>query len=95
MIEHANDIATWFLVLTLFLPRLGLIIAWFSGDIPLNTIPFWGDFFMAVFIPRILILIYIITNMGFGAWAIAHLIVCVLSFVGNIIQVTMRQARAS
>lgn len=94
MIEHANDIATWFLVLTLFLPRLGLLIAYCNGTIPVNTIPFWGDFFMAVFIPRILILIYIITNMGFGAWAIAHLIVCVLSFTGNIIRVTMRQSKS-
>ena len=90
MIEHANDIATWFLVLTLFFPRIGLLIAWFSGNIPTNTIPFWGDFFMAVFIPRILILIYIITNMGFAGWAAAHLIMCVLSYTASMINTTSR-----
>lgn len=42
MIEHANEIATWFLVLTLFFPRIGLLIAWNTGDIPFNSIPFWG-----------------------------------------------------
>lgn len=94
MIEHANEIATWFLVLTLFFPRIGLLIAWNTGDIPFNTIPFWGDFFMAVFIPRILILIYIITNMGFGGWAIAHLILCVMSFSAHIFRTTMKQSKA-
>jgi len=69
-----NDIDAWFLILSLFFPRLSLLIAYYSGSIPPNTIPFWGDFFMALLIPRLLILIYIITNMGFGAWAIVHLI---------------------
>lgn len=90
MIEHANDIATWFLVLTLFLPRLGLLIAYCTGAIPTNTIPFWGDFFMTLFIPRILILIYIITNMGFGGWAVAHLIFAVLAYTGNILRVKVK-----
>ncbi len=81
-----NEIDTWFLVLTLFFPRLGLIIAYCNGVIPANNIPFWGDFFMAWFIPRILILIYIITNMGFGAWAIAHLILCIMSYAGGMVR---------
>lgn len=78
-----NTIETWFLILSLIFPRLALIIAYFSNTIPANTIPFWGDFAMAALIPRILILIYIITNMGFGGWAIAHLIVCVLVYTAS------------
>ena len=73
-----HDIAVWFLVLSLFVPRIALLIAYFSGAIPPNDIPFWGDFFMAVFLPRVLILIYIIMNLGFGAWAIVHLIVLLM-----------------
>jgi hypothetical protein len=45
---------------------------------------------MAVFIPRILILIYIITNMGFAGWAAAHLIMCVLSYTASMINTTSR-----
>lgn len=69
-----HDIATWFLVLSLFLPRIALLIAYCNNVIPPNQIPFWGDFFMALLIPRVLVLFYIITNMGFHAWAIVHLI---------------------
>jgi hypothetical protein len=81
-----NNIETWFLILALFLPRLALLIAYCTGGIPLNTIPFWGDFFMTLFIPRVLIVIYIVSNMGFGGWAVAHLILAVLAFTGSIIQ---------
>jgi hypothetical protein len=80
-----NDIATWFLVMSLFLPRLTLLIAYCTGGIPLNTIPFWGDFFMALFIPRILVLFYIITNLGFGAWAIIHLILLIMVYTSHVI----------
>lgn len=79
-----HDIDTWFLILSLFLPRLALIIALLTGNIPYNTIPFWGDFFMAVFIPRVLIFIYILTCLGFGGWAIAHLIFMILSFMASV-----------
>lgn len=75
-----NEIAVWFLVLSLFFPRITLLIAYCNGVVPLNNIPFWGDFFMTLFIPRVLILIYIITNMGFGMWAIIHLIALVISY---------------
>ena len=55
MIEQ-TPIAGWVLILSLFLPRLTLIIAWISNCIPPNTIPFVGDVLMAIFIPRVLIL---------------------------------------
>jgi len=74
-------IETWFLILTLFFPRIGLLIAYYNGCIPPNTIPFWGDFFMAIFIPRILTIMYIIMNLGMGPWAIAH----ILMFISCII----------
>jgi hypothetical protein len=90
-----NDIATWFLILSLFLPRLALIIAWCTSGVPANTIPFWGDFFMTLFLPRILILIYIITNMGFGGWAVAHLIFAIIAYTSNTLRVSMKQARTS
>ena len=81
-----HDIQVWLLVLTLFLPRIGLLIAYCNSAVPYNTIPFWGDFFMTLFIPRILMLIYIGTNMGIGnPWFIVHAIVavCVMLKTGS------------
>lgn len=73
-----HNIETWFLILALFLPRLSLFIAYCSNQIPYNTIPFLGDAVMAFFIPRILILIYIGSNLGCDTgWFAAHLVACI------------------
>jgi hypothetical protein len=69
-----NDIATWFLLLSLFFPRITLLIAYFTNSIPANNIPFIGDLFMAILVPRVLVLLYIFTNLGFGGWFIVHLL---------------------
>jgi len=79
-----NDIATWFLILSLLFPRLTLFIAYCNGSIPANTIPLLGDVIMAVFIPRILILIYIAANMGASSgWFCIHLIVAIIAMIIN------------
>lgn len=82
---------TWFLVLSLFLPRIALLIAWLGGNIPANNIPFLGEFFMTLLMPRILMLIYIGTTLGTGsAWFIVHLLVLIFIWVGMIIRSEMR-----
>jgi hypothetical protein len=84
MVENSNDIAVWFLVLSLLFPRITLLIAWCNNCIPLNTIPFWGDFFMTIFIPRILILIYIGTNMGCDSgWFWVHIVAAIFAYLCN------------
>lgn len=76
------DIPIWFLVLSLILPRITLLIAWFSGSIPPNNIPFWGDFFLAAFLPRILILIYIVGVLGvMSVWFWIHIGFLMLSMI--------------
>jgi hypothetical protein len=70
---------TWFLVLSLFFPRLALLIAWANNQIPPNSIPFVGEFFMTLLIPRILMLIYIATTLGCGGWFWAHVVAFILA----------------
>jgi hypothetical protein len=82
-----GEIAIWFLVLGLIFPRITLLIAWFSHGIPANNIPFIGDFFMAVFVPRVLILIYIATNMGICPWFWIHLVFLAIVWIFNGIRV--------
>lgn len=79
--EMLHPIETWFLVLSLFLPRWALLIGWISHQIPYNTIPFVADAIMAILVPRVLIIIYIYTCLGISAWFWIHLIVALFLMV--------------
>ena len=67
-------IQTWFFVLSLFFPRIAILIAWMVSQLPV-WLPghYIVKFFMAALIPRILVLIYIATVMGICAWFWIHL----------------------
>ena len=70
-----------FLIFSLFFPRITLFFAWMNHCIPTHNFPWWGSFWMAIFIPRILVLIYIIQNIGTdNAWFWIHLIVTILAY---------------
>ncbi len=80
-----HDIQIWFLILSLLFPRIALLLAWCNNQIPPNTIPFWGDFFMALLLPRLLILIYIGTNLGMtSVWFVVHVIAILTIIVGRL-----------
>jgi len=70
-----------FLILSLFLPRITLIIYYWIHAIPVNNIPFIGDVLLAVFLPRVLILIYIADNLGTqSVWFWIHLVIAVIVY---------------
>jgi hypothetical protein len=67
-------IQTWFLVLSLFFPRIAIFIAWMVSQLPIWLPGHWFvKFIMAALIPRVLILIYIATIMGICTWFWIHL----------------------
>lgn len=72
-------IETWILVVTLFLPRIALLIAYFSHQVPHNNIPFIGDVLLYVFLPRLLMVIYIYDNMGWqNPWFWIHIVAAII-----------------
>jgi len=74
--------STIFLILSLFLPRITLLIYYFGFSIPPNSVPFWGDAILAVFLPRVLVLIYIYENMGTqNPWFWIHLVVALMVYL--------------
>ena len=74
-----GHIETWLLVLTLFIPRISLLIAYFGHQIPAHNIPFIGSALLYVFLPRALMVIYIYDNMGYqNAWFWIHIVVAIL-----------------
>jgi hypothetical protein len=84
----------YFLLISLFFPRITLLVYLFQGWYPENFVPNWLDVVLGFIAPRILILIYIYQNMGYeNIWFAAHLIVMILTYFGGSRE-TARRRRA-
>lgn len=71
----------YFLLFSLFFPRIVLLAYFLMERFPHNTLPLWLDGVLGLFVPRILILIFIYQNMGTNnIWFAAHLLVMVLTY---------------
>ena len=74
----------YFLIFSLFFPRIVLLVYLFEDWYPKNSVPFIADVLLGVFIPRVLILIYIYQNMGYNnIWFVAHLVVMIMVYFGG------------
>lgn len=84
----------YFLLLSLFFPRIVLIVYLLQGSYPNNTVPDWADLLLGVFLPRVLILLYIYQNLGYqNIWFAAHLIVMILAYFGGSSETSRRWRR--
>ena len=85
----------YFLLFSLFFPRIVLLAYFLMNRFPHNTFPLWLDAVMGVFIPRILILIFIYQDMGTNnIWFVAHFIAMFLTyFTGGRRTYTWRRRR--
>jgi hypothetical protein len=88
-----HNIPLWFLVLSLFLPRICMALAWLQHSmvqyIPpvLNIIPV----IVALLIPRVMILFWIYQDQGIGIWFLIHLIALLLAWGGGGHRITRRR----
>ena len=74
----------YFLLFSLFIPRIMMLVYFVQDWYPANTVPIWGDILLGVLFPRILILIYIYQNMGYeNIWFAAHLLILILTSFGT------------
>jgi hypothetical protein len=73
-------ISTWFLVLGLFLPRVTLVAAYLTQTVPANNVAVIFDVLGTIFLPRVLICLYIAFNMGYNEWFWLHLIVALVVY---------------
>ena len=95
-IIRAVEINFYFLLLSLFFPRLILVAFYllYPDLYPANSVPNWLDIIIGVLFPRMLILIYIYQNMGYdNIWFVAHLIVAVLAYFGGSRETVRRRRR--
>jgi len=77
----AHGIPFWFLVLSLFLPRLSLFIGWIHMWWFYVPQP-WAAILWA-FLPRVLVLILIQAHLGFTLWFWIHLVTALLVWSGG------------
>ncbi len=73
----------WFLVISLFLPRLTIAFAWFTHQLPSAHLPDLAAILMWAIIPRVLMLIYIYINLGIGLWFVIHLVALLIVWGGS------------
>ena len=87
----------YFLIFSLFFPR-GVLLVYlflFPNLYPANAVPQWADIILGVFMPRILILVYIYQNMGAeNVLFIAHLVVMILAYFGGGLETSRRRRRS-
>jgi hypothetical protein len=61
---------------------------------PANAVPQWADILLGIFMPRVLILIYIYQDLGAdNVWFVAHLVVMILAYFGGSRETARRRRR--
>ncbi|QHN02518.1 hypothetical protein FTO74_03370 [Granulicella sp. WH15] len=73
----------WFLVFSLFLPRIALIIAWFDRDLVRFHLDSLLSPILALLLPRVLILVLIYRDQGLTMWFLIHAIVALMVWGGS------------
>jgi hypothetical protein len=83
-----------FLVLSLFIPRISLVLFFLAHSIPYNNVPLIGDMILTVFLPRVLVLIYVVENYGTQSpWFWIHLGVALFIYIATSNKVSKRKLK--
>ena len=88
-----HTIPLWFLVLSLFLPRICIVVAWLGHNMPTYVPPTVNvvQVIVALLVPRILILFWIYQDQGIGLWFLLHAIALVIAWGGGGTSVARRR----
>jgi hypothetical protein len=90
-----HNIPLWFLVLSLFLPRICILVAWLQHSMVHYIPPAVGiiPVIVALLIPRVLILFWIYQDQGITIWFLLHLIALFIAWGGGTHRVYYRRRR--
>jgi len=88
-----HEIPLWFLVLSLFLPRICIVVAWFQHSMPTFVPPSVNliEIIVAIIVPRILILFWIYQDQGITIWFLLHAIALIIAYGGGSRRVITRR----
>src|SRR5579875_3742500 len=93
LVLTTHAIPLWFLVLSLFLPRLCIFVAWLQHAMTQFIPPTVGIIPIIVWllVPRILILFWIYTDQGITIWFLLHVIALIIAWGGGSRRVVTRR----
>jgi hypothetical protein len=88
-----HAIPLWFLVFSLFLPRISMLLAWIQHSMVHYIPPTVGliPVIVALLIPRLLILFWIYQDQGIGLWFLIHVIGLLCAWGGGTHRVYSRR----
>jgi hypothetical protein len=78
-----HTLPLWFLVFSLFLPRIALLVLWLESALTPFHLHGIVPLLFAIFLPRILILFLIYVDQGIGLWFIIHLVAALMVWGGS------------
>jgi hypothetical protein len=88
-----HTLPLWFLIFSLFLPRIALLVAWLGNNLtPFHLVGIL-PLLMGLLLPRVLILYLIYLDQGISLWFIIHLIVGLMVWGGSGTYHTRRRRR--
>jgi len=79
---HSMGLPFWFLVLSLFLPRLSMLVLYLQGHTGGTYVIQWVPVLVALLVPRILILFWIYTAQGLSIWFLIHAVGLLIAWGG-------------
>jgi hypothetical protein len=78
-----HTLPLWFLVFSLFLPRIALAVYWLESAMLPFHLHGWLPLIVAILLPRVLVLYLIYLDQGISLWFLIHLVTAVLVWGGS------------
>ena len=82
-LAKVHALPLWFLVMTLFVPRVGLLLLWLQTNLRPFHLHGLVPLVFALLLPRLLVLYLIYVDLGIGFWFILHLVAAVMVWGGS------------
>src|SRR4051812_12331342 len=78
-----HTLPLWFLVFSLFLPRMALLVYWVETAVAPFHLSGWIPLVAAILLPRALILYLIYLDQGFSLWFLIHMVTAFVVWGGS------------
>jgi hypothetical protein len=78
-----HTLPLWFLVFSLFLPRLALLVYWVETAMAPFHLSGWIPLVVAILVLRVLVLYLIYLDQGFSLWFLIHMVTALVVWGGS------------